>query len=307
MASDPRVLRYIREQMNAGFRKPEIYNALLEAGWYKEEIDQAFYEVANEIYGTTEPTPPPQAYPVKDVPQKPGFFWKFKNSLFHPGRLFDAIKSEEGFRGSLAFFGVIYFINIVITISVLFFAANVIDNLIKSELFSQLFQLMVFISMVNILDPLNILITYGFAFIATILGAGLIHIFVYIFGGRKGFHQTYKALMYSTAPSILFGVFLMLWVFVLFSSPEYILFAISLFLIPILWSLIIAIKGVSKLQEISGFRAAMGILTLPLIIFILFSFIFLFSFGVFNPSTYVARTATGFAEIGHPQDWAYNY
>jgi hypothetical protein len=33
MASDPGIRQYIRQQMDAGFRRQQIYEALLEAGW----------------------------------------------------------------------------------------------------------------------------------------------------------------------------------------------------------------------------------------------------------------------------------
>lgn len=52
MASDPRITQYVRQQMDAGFRRQQVYDALLEAGWYREEVEQAFYEVANQKYGT---------------------------------------------------------------------------------------------------------------------------------------------------------------------------------------------------------------------------------------------------------------
>jgi len=54
MAADPNLVRYVRDQMNAGFRKAQIYDALLQVGWYREEIDAAFYEsLKQSSYGPT--------------------------------------------------------------------------------------------------------------------------------------------------------------------------------------------------------------------------------------------------------------
>ena len=81
MVADARITQYIREQMAAGFRKQQIYDALLQAGWYREEVDQAFYEVANQAYAKAPEAAPPQQvsdelHPKKPLPEKPGFFWR---------------------------------------------------------------------------------------------------------------------------------------------------------------------------------------------------------------------------------------
>lgn len=55
MAADPSIVQYIKEQMGAGFRKAQIYDALLRAGWYKEEIDAAFYEMLKQSSFAPEP------------------------------------------------------------------------------------------------------------------------------------------------------------------------------------------------------------------------------------------------------------
>lgn len=61
MAADPSIVQYIKEQMDAGFRKAQIYDALLQAGWYKEEVDAAFYEVFKQSSYAPEPQAQPAA------------------------------------------------------------------------------------------------------------------------------------------------------------------------------------------------------------------------------------------------------
>jgi hypothetical protein len=41
-------------------------------------------------------------------------------------------------------------------------------------------------------------------------------------------------------------------------------------------------------------------------LFLLFAAPALFALGVFNPSTYTGRAATGFGELGMPADWSYS-
>jgi len=60
MAANPSVISYIREQMEAGFRKEQIYEALLQVGWYREEIDEAFREMAEQRYSKPQPEEAPK-------------------------------------------------------------------------------------------------------------------------------------------------------------------------------------------------------------------------------------------------------
>ncbi len=97
----------------------------------------------------------------------------------------------------------------------------------------------------------------------TVIGAGIYHIIALLFGARKPYSETYKAMTYSMTPFLLIG-----WVsFLLVLIHPYAYFAsAAVFMV---WSLIVMIKGLSVLQEISGKRAAMIIL-LPMAVLLLF-------------------------------------
>ncbi len=318
MAADPRIIQYIREQMDAGFRRQQISDALLEAGWYKEEIDQAFFEVANQAYSKYEPEPAPsqenyELHPKKPLPEKPGFFWKFRNALFHPGRLFEAVKNEKGITKALGFFGMLSFIDFIITLAVLLFAPYLLQSLLQYPIMKQIFQYILLIPLIGLLDPLNLLINYVIVFAFTLLGAALVHFFVYILRGSRGFYQTYKALMYASAPIVFLALVFPLF---LFSTdyPFMAFLAIGLMLIVGFWSIYIAIKGLSKLHEISALKALVALVIFPLIIlvalsFVAFMFLSTFFLGLFNPSSFLGAggTATGFGELGMPPAWQYNY
>jgi len=78
-------------------------------------------------------------------------------------------------------------------------------------------------------------------FICTIVFAAWVHLWVYLFGGRKGIMQTINAIIYGQTPRLLFG-----WIpFIGF--------------IFVLWSLIINILGIRELQEISSMKATLAV------------------------------------------------
>jgi hypothetical protein len=91
-------------------------------------------------------------------------------------------------------------------------------------------------------------------FIAPFIFGAWLHLWVYIFGGRKGIFQTIKAVMYGNTPRLLFG-----WIpFVGF--------------IFMLWSLVLGILGVRELQELSPLKAILAVavaVMIPLILLIL--------------------------------------
>lgn len=109
--------------------------------------------------------------------------------------------------------------------------------------------------------PVNIPLmeTYGGAFavifIATLIasiaglfiGAAIIHIFVYLLGGKKGYTQTVKAVGYGMTPHLLLG-----WI-------PYIGIIFSI------WALVVYILGIRELQEMSTGKAVLAVI-LPAII-----------------------------------------
>jgi hypothetical protein len=106
-------------------------------------------------------------------------------------------------------------------------------------------------------------------FIFTLIFAVWLHLWVSLFGGRKGIMQTFKAIMYGNTPHLLLG-----WLpFIGF--------------IFMFWSLILGIIGIRELHEISTVKAILIIaiaVIIPLIIIILFAVFFNPSNMYFYPS-----------------------
>jgi hypothetical protein len=207
----------------------------------------------------------------------------------------------------------------MITLAVLVFAPYLLQSLLLNPFLQQILQFLLLASLLNLLNPLYLLVNYVIIFALTLLAAAVVHLFVYMLRGSKGFHQTYKALMYASAPliflSLVFPLFLST-VMLGFGTDYMLMFYVSMGLVIAVgfWSLYIAVKGLSKLHEISVLKALVALVIIPLIILIALSFIasmFLSSFflGLFNPSSFLGGggTATGFGELGMPSAWQYNF
>ena len=74
------------------------------------------------------------------------------------------------------------------------------------------------------------------------IGGAWVHLWVWLLGGRKGYEQTVKAIMYGNTPYLLLG-----WI-----PLVGIIFGI--------WSLVLEILGIRELQEISTGRAVAAVL-----------------------------------------------
>jgi hypothetical protein len=92
------------------------------------------------------------------------------------------------------------------------------------------------------------------AIIGAFIAGAILHIFVYIVGGRKGIAQTIKALMYGSTPTLLFG-----WI------P-------FIGLLAGIWSLILEIIGIKELHELTTGKAIMAVL-IPIILLIILAII----------------------------------
>jgi uncharacterized integral membrane protein len=88
-------------------------------------------------------------------------------------------------------------------------------------------------------------------FICTLVFGAWLHLWVYIFGGRRGIMQTINAVIYGSTPRLLFG-----WI-------PFIGFIFTL------WSLALGILGVRELQEIDGLKATLAVALAVMIPFIL--------------------------------------
>jgi len=263
MAADPGLVRYIRTQVEAGFGKEQVYQAVLAAGWTKEQVNEAIYEIMGKRPGAAQPSmpAPAQAQPVREPSsensQVPGFFWKLKNVLIHPGRFFQTVKPETGIGNAFIFMLVISFMNVIVAAAILMFAVSMIAPLLSDPVFAAV-PYASFLSLIMTLGVIYIFGAYALSIGVSFLLVGITNVFVSFAGGKKGFYQTFKGLAYSGAPGIFIPpVLLIAFVFLLSGTIDS---SIGLLLMPFslfigLWSLYLAIRGISAFQEISAGRA----------------------------------------------------
>jgi len=88
---------------------------------------------------------------------------------------------------------------------------------------------------------------YVMIIVGSFINAAFMHIFVYIVGGRKGYTSTFNAMAYASTPSLLLG-----WIPVVN-------------IITGIWALVLEVKGIRTLHEITTGKAILAIL-LPVII-----------------------------------------
>jgi hypothetical protein len=171
------------------------------------------------------------------------FFEKTKGLLFNPSKTFYAVKEEtlkEAFK---------YFIILDLIFSAILFGLEMeiieigLGKTIQiglGQIESMIFGGMIFVVL------LVFVIIYIF-----VVGA-FTHISVYLMGGRKGFSQTLKTVMYCQLPSLLIA-----W------NPYFIY-------ISILWTAVLEVIGIRQFQEISTGRAILATIILPPIIATIF-------------------------------------
>lgn len=98
--------------------------------------------------------------------------------------------------------------------------------------------------------------------IGLFIGGIILHIFVYLVGGRKGYMQTVKALMFAATPNFLLG-----WIPIIS-------------IISSIWSLILVILGIRELHQISMGKAILAVVLLIIVVVIIVAAVtaaFLFS------------------------------
>jgi hypothetical protein len=173
---------------------------------------------------------------------------KVKLVFSDPEKFFNSVKGED--LGE----PVKYYL-ILLLIPTLFI--TLMSSLFLSGLFSTLAWYMPDIEtmpamILQTLGPIAGLFVGGMFYISmavgSIISAVILHVIIYLFGGKKGFVNTYKATAYGNTPSVLFS-----WI-----PMVNIIFG--------LWSWYLVVKGLSKLQGLTMGMALLATL-IPLIVF----------------------------------------
>ncbi len=192
---------------------------------------------------------------------------KVRGFLLEPSKTFDALK-EEPFEEAIKYYVIIAMVYSVFLALLLAFAGNLAGTMMGFENLGMMMGAGAGIGAAIIFFVMFMLT----AIVGAFIGGAILHIFVYIVGGRRGILQTIKASMYGSTPSLLFG-----WIPVVS-------------FIAIIWSLVAEIIGIRQLHELTTGRAILAVI-LPILIAIILTIVLAaiiaaFIFGIGRPSPY---------------------
>ena len=162
---------------------------------------------------------------------------KISGFLASPNKTFDNIE-KENWKQAFKFYAALLPISVIL--------GSILTYLLFPKTFFQSYFYLPFAP--AILLVVGIVITYVSDLVLTFVGAGWLHLWVRVVGGKKGYHQTLKASLYSSTPLLLLG-----WIPIIGS----LVFGI--------WSLVLNIFGLMKLHKISGGKAVAAILLTAII------------------------------------------
>ncbi|MFQ5970626.1 MAG: YIP1 family protein [Nitrososphaerales archaeon] len=168
---------------------------------------------------------------------------KCKQVLIHPSELFESVKYERGIGPAFQYLALFSMVIAAGSITYLLFFPEDIP----------LSEFPEFLPFLDDLTAIGIIIAipvYILALLSYFVLAGWMHIFAKLFRGKGDYSATYKANVYASTPSLLFG-----WVPIAGIAVE-------------LYSLYLTILGLSKLHEVSMARAFGMIITSIIIIFV---------------------------------------
>ncbi len=192
------------------------------------------------------------------------FIEKVKGFLTEPSKTFDAIK-EEDLGEAIKYYAVIATVYSVIFAVLFAFMGSLLGSMMGGQNLGMMFGAGAGIGGAVIIFVVFMIL----AIISAFIGGAILHIFVYIAGGRKGIEQTIKAVMYGSTPGLLLG-----WIPVIGFIAG-------------IWSLVLEILGIRQLHEIPTEKAVLAVVLLIIVAvvlsIILAAVIAAFVFGMGTP------------------------
>jgi len=131
-----------------------------------------------------------------------GFFRTWKDVMFNPFNFYAKLPKKFRYREASIFYLKVNALLLGIISLVILFLAAILSSAFgslfgQSQVFAH-FGFLIVLLIIIITIPVLLLLNWGFLFI----GAGIIHLFVLIFGSKQGYHETFKVLAYSQAPNL---------------------------------------------------------------------------------------------------------
>ena len=165
------------------------------------------------------------------------YFELMKGFLLTPVETFRTVRDTD-LGDSLKYYLILLAINAVLSAIVSLAIASAVGTTITS-IFTQAGILLPAVTGAGVIGIALMMIIVQFVLV--FIGAVWLHVFVWLLGGRRGYLQTLKAIIFGSTPTMLFG-----WIpFIGFLAG--------------LWSLVLGIFGLQELQNMTTLKAVLAI------------------------------------------------
>jgi hypothetical protein len=165
------------------------------------------------------------------------YFELMKGFLLTPVETFRTVRDTD-LGDSLKYYLILLAINAVLSAIVSLAMASAVQTTITS-IFTQAGIPLPAVTGAGVIGIALMMIIVQFVLV--FIGAAWLHVFVWLLGGRRGYLQTLKAIIFGSTPTMLFG-----WIpFIGFLAG--------------LWSLVLGIFGLQELQNMTTLKAVLVI------------------------------------------------
>ena len=183
------------------------------------------------------------------------YFEPIKGFVLSPVETFQKVKDTD-YGDTLVYFLVLVLINTVLLVPIMLITLSSMWTV-----FNGMFQRLGFGTLTGFgIVMFAVMMIIG-ALVLLFFGAAWLHLWVYLFGGRKGYQETLKVLAFGETPALLLG-----WIPVVGMLGG-------------IWSLVLFILGIRELQGISTGRALgaviLAVMIPLLIVVVLAAFLFI--------------------------------
>ena len=180
---------------------------------------------------------------------------KITGFLGNPNKTFESVE-KESWKSAFKFYAILLPISVIL--------GSVLTYLLFPTTFSLSYFYLPFTPLIVLV--LGIVITYVSDLLLTFVGSAWLHLWIRAVGGKKGYKQTLKASYYSSTPLLFLG-----WI----PLVGGLVFGI--------WSLVLNIFGLMRLQKLSGGRAVAAVLLaifVAVVIIVVILLVWLFTVGL---------------------------
>ncbi|MBW2993296.1 YIP1 family protein [Candidatus Woesearchaeota archaeon] len=196
------------------------------------------------------------------------FFDKIKKVITQPTNFFKAIKKEKGIGPAFIYYVVFLVISSVFMIPYLWRVLSQASAEVTSG------QGIPF--SLGTMIPSMVVMQFVFGIIMLFIVYGIVHLLVKLVKGKGDFSDTLKAMVYGATPNFLFSPLLLIYLGIVGITnmalviPVYFVgFAVFI------WCLVIQVKGIKILHNLSTWRAVLAIIILPIILILIIAIILL--------------------------------